>query len=161
MGQTATMTETVSVSRTIDAPAELVWNLITDLPRMGEWSPENNGGSWAKGATGPSLGARFKGTNSNGRRRWSTDVVITACEPGREFAFEVTATGLAVANWSYRVEPEGDGCTVTETWTDTRGWIVKTLGGAISGVSDRATFNQAGMEATLANLATAAEAADA
>ena len=35
------MTEPVSVSREIAAPVDTVWVLVTDLPRMGEWSPEN------------------------------------------------------------------------------------------------------------------------
>ena len=55
-----------AATRDIAAPAEKVWILVTDLPRMGEWSPENAGGKWVKGATGPALGAVFKGTNRNG-----------------------------------------------------------------------------------------------
>lgn len=153
------MTAAVSVSRPIAAPPDQVWALISDLPRMGDWSPENNGGSWARGATGPRLGARFKGRNGGGRRRWSTDVVVTACEPGRSFAFDVTALGLGVARWGYTIEPADDGCVVTETWTDRRGWLVKTAGGALSGVHDRATFNRAAMETTLERLAATAEAA--
>ena len=66
----------------IAAPAETVWALVSDLPRMGEWSPENAGGKWVKGATGPALGAVFEGTNKNGFRRWSTMVTVIACEPG-------------------------------------------------------------------------------
>ena len=72
-----------AVTRDIAAPAEKVWALVSDLPRMGEWSPENAGGTWAKGATGPALGAVFKGTNKNGFRRWSTTVTVVACEPGQ------------------------------------------------------------------------------
>ena len=66
-----------------------------------------------------------------------------------------------MAAWSYRIEPSaaGTGCTVTETWTDRRGRLVKQLGKPLSGVADRATHNQAGMEATLARLAAAAETA--
>ena len=37
---------TVSITQDISAPAELVWALVTDLPRMGEWSPEHLGGEW-------------------------------------------------------------------------------------------------------------------
>jgi uncharacterized protein YndB with AHSA1/START domain len=51
----------VSVTKDISASPESIWALVTDLPRMGEWSPENRGGEWLKGATGPSVGARFKG----------------------------------------------------------------------------------------------------
>jgi len=61
-------TALVSVSRDVSATPEEVWKLITDLPRMGEWSPENRGGTWAKGATGPAVGAHFAGKNKNGKK---------------------------------------------------------------------------------------------
>ncbi|MFY8159652.1 MAG: SRPBCC family protein, partial [Ilumatobacteraceae bacterium] len=51
------MTTPVSVSVEIKAPVEKVWAMITDLPRMGEWSPENKGGEWMKGATTAAVGA--------------------------------------------------------------------------------------------------------
>ena len=152
------MTTAVSVSRSIAASPDQVWALIADLPRMGEWSPENTGGTWTKGASGPALGAHFKGSNARGRRRWSTAVVVTACEPGGTFGFDVHASGMRVANWSYVIEPATDGCLVTETWTDQRGWLITTLGGIVSGVSDRGTYNQTAMETTLAALAATVEA---
>jgi hypothetical protein len=107
-----------AVSREIAAPAGKVWALVSDLPRMGEWSPENAGGTWTKGATGPALGAVFKGTNKNGFRRWSTSVTVVACEPGKVFEFAVTSGPLAVANWRYEFEETDSGCRVTESWED-------------------------------------------
>src|SRR5277367_6047983 len=68
-----------AASRDIAAPAEKVWALVSDLPRMGEWSPENAGGKWVKGATGPALGSVFQGANKNGFRRWSTTVTVVGC----------------------------------------------------------------------------------
>lgn len=38
------MSSDVSVSREINAPAEHVYGMVSDLARMGEWSPENAGG---------------------------------------------------------------------------------------------------------------------
>ena len=75
------MTYPTAATRDIAAPAEKVWALVTDLPRMGEWSPENAGGKWVQGATGPALGSVFQGKNKNGIRRWSTTVTVIACEP--------------------------------------------------------------------------------
>src|ERR1700712_1562430 len=115
------MTTSVSVSREIPAPADQVWALVSDLPRMGEWSPENAGGSWVKGATGPAVGARFKGRNENGKKSWSTAVEVTVCDPSSAFAFKVTSGGLAIATWTYGIEQHAAGCTVTETWQDQRG----------------------------------------
>jgi len=152
------MTTSVSVSREIAAPADQVWALLSDLPRMGEWSPENTGGSWVKGATGPAVGARFKGGNSNGKKSWTTDARITVCEPGRAFGFDVSAVGLPVSAWSYTLEPTTDatGCTVTETWTDRRGAIARFFSKSASGVEDRAAFTRESIETTLTNLAAAA-----
>ena len=48
------------------ADAIELYDLVSDLPRMGEWSPENTGGKWVNGAAGPVVGARFKGSNKSG-----------------------------------------------------------------------------------------------
>jgi len=152
-----TSATTETVSRQIAAPPERVWALVTDLPRMGEWSPENTGGTWVRGAAGPALGARFKGTNENGKKRWSTEVKVVALDAPRSFEFEVTALGFRVARWGYAIETTGSGCQVTETWTDQRGWLARTLGSSVSGVAERAAHNRAGMEHTLERLAATAE----
>lgn len=155
------MDETVvTVEREMKAPADEVWAMVSDLPRMGEWSPENSGAKWTKGATGPTVGAHFRGRNRKGWRRWSTTGKVTEAEPGKAFAFDVFAGPLKVATWSYRFEPTADGCRVQESWKDNRtGPWLKWGGLLASGVSDRATHNRAGMEETLENLAAAAEKA--
>lgn len=153
------MTEQVHVTQDIDAPPEVVWAMISDVTRMGEWSPENEGAVWGKGVTGPVPGAKFKGTNRNGSKTWSTDAHVVDAEPGRRFSFRVTALGLKVALWSYDIEPTDTGCRVTETWTDERGRIAAVFGGPVSGVKDRVAHNRAGMEQTLQGLKAAAESA--
>ena len=70
------------VSRVIAAPADVLYAMVTDLPRMGEWSPENVGGDGAAGASA-TVGGRFKGRNKRGSRRWTTNVEVTAAEPDR------------------------------------------------------------------------------
>jgi hypothetical protein len=47
------MPEQIHVERTIRADAGELYDLVSDLPRMGEWSPENTGGRWVNGAAGP------------------------------------------------------------------------------------------------------------
>lgn len=135
---------------TVQAPAAAVWELVSDLPRMGELSPENTGGHWRGGATGPEVGARFRGRNAQGRRRWSTDAEVVSCDPGRSFAFEVRAVGLPVARWAYDVQEQDSGsCTVTETWTDRRGRLIGLVGLMTSGVGDRTEFTARSIEQTL------------
>lgn len=147
----------VSVTREIAAPADKVFQMVTDLPRMGEWSPENKGGQWAKDASGPAVGAVFKGRNSNGKRSWSTSVKVNAHEPPRKFSFGLMVFGANWCDWVYEVEPTANGCRVTHSWVDHRSKVAVTLGKWASGVADRATHNRANMEATLQELASAAE----
>ena len=155
------MSNQVTVSRQISAPAKIVWGMISDVTRMGEWSPESTGGAWVKGATGPSVGARFSGDNRNGSKKWSTACTVDGCEPGRSFSFTVAAGPFKVAQWAYVVTPTASGCTVDETWTDLRNGLIKKLGKPVSGVADRTAHNTAGMEVTLQRLAAAAESAGA
>lgn len=149
----------VEVTRTIAASPETVWALVADLPRMGEWSPENDGGEWVGGADGPAVGAKFKGANSNGGRSWKTVATVTAAEPGRRFAFSVKAAGLPIAEWAFVIEPADDGCTITQYFNDKRPGFFKPIAAKATGVSDRVAHNRDGMTRTLERLAAAAEAA--
>ncbi len=149
------MTYPTAVTRDIAAPAEKVWALVSDLPRMGEWSPENQGGKWVKGASGPALGAVFRGTNRSGFRRWSTNVTVIGCTPGQLFEFAVTAGPLEVAHWRYEFEETPGGCTVTESFQDRRKpWF--TFAARVMGDHNNEHAKQE-MEQTLSNLAAAVE----
>ena len=157
------MSVTVSVSRTINAPAAHVWSMISDVTRMGEWSPETTSCKWLKGATGPAMGAQFSGSNQNGGKKWKTVCKVNDCEPGKSFGFGVHAGPLRLTQWSYHFESVEDGraCVVTESTTNFVPGPITKLGKFISGVKDRESHNRAGMEVTLANLAAAAEASNA
>ena len=152
------MADEVQVTAEIRAPVEQVWSMVSDLSRMSEWSPENERVEWRKGATTAVPGATFAGTNRNGSKSWRTRGTVVEVDPGRALSFRITAVGMKVSQWSYRVEPTDCGCRVTERWLDERGALVKALGKLVSGVSDRVAHNHAGMEQTLANLKQAAEA---
>jgi hypothetical protein len=152
------MADEISVERMIAATPDELWARVSDIERMGDISPESTGGKWLGGATGPAVGARFKGDNRNGKKSWSTTAKVVAAEPGREFAFDVNAGPFKVARWSYRFEAADGGCRVIETWTDQRGWVANRLGKPVSGVADRTSHNRASMEATLARLAEISEA---
>ena len=147
----------VSVSIDINAPADKVWAMVTDLPRMGEWSPENLGGVWADGANGAAVGAVFNGKNRNGKRTWSTSVKVNVCDAPRNFSFGLMLLGKNWCDWVYEIEPTAGGCRVTHSWVDHRTAFAGTVGKWASGVADRATHNKANMEVTLANLKKAAE----
>jgi hypothetical protein len=100
------------------APADKIWDLIADVRNTAQFSPEVFEAEWLGDATGPVLGAKFRGhvrRNEIGPVYWTT-CKVTACEPGREFGFAVLLGDKAVNNWHYRLAPAGEGTDVTESF---------------------------------------------
>ena len=153
------MADHVSVTTEIAAPPDKVWDLVSDLTRMHEWSPENRAVTWRKGATGAVPGATFTGTNRSGKKEWATTGTVVEAVRGRVLSFRVKAAGMKVALWTYRFEATDGGCAVTESWDDERGALVTFLVKPVSGVADRVTHNRTGMEETLRRVKAAAEEA--
>jgi uncharacterized protein YndB with AHSA1/START domain len=151
--------ESVSVSIDIAAPAEKVYSMVSDLPRMGEWSPENVGGKWVGGATAAIPGAKFKGQNRNGNRKWSVPVVVTEATAPQRLEFVVGMGPVKGATWRYEINATDTGCRVTETWEDTRTGPLRSdrIGKLVTGVADRCAYARTSIETTLANLKKAAE----
>ena len=134
----------------VEAPPERCYALVTDIGRMGEWSPETVRAQWLDGATGPAVGARFRGTNKEGIFRWSTTPHVLVVEPVREFAFRTKTTV-----WRYRFEPEGTGTRITESFeVEHYPWVLRLL----SPPSRRQPLMVEGMRTTLERIKAAAEA---
>ncbi len=91
----------------IEAPPDAVWALVTDLGVPAEFSDEFQGAEWLDGAGGASAGARFVGHNrhSGTGMEWSTESVVTECEPARVFAWAVGGTENPAATWRFELEP--------------------------------------------------------
>ncbi|MGB8179156.1 MAG: SRPBCC family protein [Acidimicrobiales bacterium] len=142
----------LSQSIEINASPDEVFHIITDLPAMGRLSPENTGGTWLNGAQGPAVGAKFKGTNANGAKSWTTLVTVVEFAPPSAFAFEVKVGPAKVARWAYAVEATPSGSRVTESWKDQRNAISKWIGGKSSGVEHRDEFTARSIQTTLENL---------
>lgn len=107
-----------SVSLHIDAAPLEVWSLVSDITRMGSYSPEVFEAEWLGGATGPAVGVRYRGhvkRNEVGPTYWTT-CEITRCVPGEIFEFAVMAGGRKVNSWRYEFSPDGDGTVVTESF---------------------------------------------
>jgi len=95
-----------------------VYDLIEDVTRMGEWSPECYRCEWLDGVSAAVLGARFRGYNRLGHYRWATTAVVTTADRGREFAFTVVhdKSGRDETQWRYRLEPSSSGTLLTESF---------------------------------------------
>lgn len=147
-----------AVSLHIEAPPERIYDIVTDIAQMGRLSPECTGGRWLAGASGPAVGARFKGSNKRGLARWSTTNEVVAAEPSREFAFETQQSGT---RWSYRLEPDGDGTVVTEARAafKDRPLVARVFSKlALGGIAEHDQEMRDGMRATLERLKAVAEA---
>lgn len=151
---------TDSVSRHIDASPHDLYAIVSDVTRQPETSPEIVSCTWIKGATGPTVGARFKAVNRAGRGpNWPNKPVVVSADPGREFAFARTEPFAGTVEWRYRFEPDATGTQVTESYEVTKeltivGWfIIDTL----YGLKDRRGDLRTGMEQTLDRLAQISE----
>ncbi|MDX3190300.1 SRPBCC family protein [Streptomyces sp. MN03-5084-2B] len=143
----------------IAAAPETVYALVSDPGKLADVAEEYAGHRWVGGVTGPAVGAKFRGRNQRGWRRWSTLSTITDAEPGRRFGFEVSSVGgLPVSRWQYDFEPAGDGCVVVESMWERRPAWFKVATSPVTGVWDREVANAANIAATLAKLKHAAEA---
>jgi hypothetical protein len=108
----------VTVTRVISADADTLFNLVSDITNMPNYSPETVATQWLDGATGPSVGARFKGTNNLGPNKWSSKPTITQLVDAQVFAFKVP--GKTGATWTYTFEATDDGTVVTESMAQTK-----------------------------------------
>ena len=147
----------VVVTKQLSASPEKVFAMVSDLTRMGEWSPENNGGVWTKGATGPAVGAMFKGRNANGGKSWSTGSKVIEFDPPRKIVWALIVAGSRWCDWVWQVEPSNGGSLVTHTFVDRRSKFANWLGGKITNVKDRAVHNRINMLATVEALSVAAD----
>ena len=150
----------LSISRDIAASPEAVFAAITDVTRMGEWSPENHTNEWKDGTTTAAIGARWIGHNRNGDHEWSTEARVAELVPDKRFTFECLApdyNDFHFATWRFDIEATDGGCRVTQSWQDLRPEASRQGTSKISGVADRTTHNRDGMERTLAGLAAAVE----
>ena len=145
-----------TVSITIAAPPERVYDMVADVTRMGEWSPECYSCRWVGRRREPVAGAVFVGLNRRGWARWATTNRVERAERGRAFAFRTSGTGV---RWGYQLEAEGDGTRVTETrdLSGARGWIIRLAAPLVGGHDRHAEELRAGMRKTLDRLKAVAE----
>jgi hypothetical protein len=108
-----------AVTLHIDAEPVKVWELVSDITKMGTYSPEVFEAEWLGGATGPAVGARYRGhvkRNEIGPTYW-TECEVTECVPGEVFEFAVMMRESPVNTWRYEfAAAPGGGTDVTESF---------------------------------------------
>lgn len=104
--------ERIDGSVDIAAPPAAVWTIVSDLKRMGEWSPQCTRMRVLGGEV--RLGARTFNLNRQGWLRWPTNAKVVAFEPERKLAFRVLENRTV---WTYELEPIATGTRLTESRT--------------------------------------------
>lgn len=112
----STFPQQSSASIEVAAAPEVVWNLVADITRMGEWSPECVRAEWEDDATGPAVGAHFHGYNRAGTFEWDVPCIVSECEPGKIFAFDVPRDTSTPNRWRFEFAASGTGTTLTESF---------------------------------------------
>ncbi len=146
-----------SHSVVIAAPADSVYTLVADMPRMGEWSPECQRVEWLDGSTGPAEGATFMGHNKGGPHgvlKWSRRGRVLSADPGRQFAFATEEGGQEGVVWRYTFEAVEGGTRVTESYEIRR---IPTWARIVDVPTNRARELREGLHHTLEQLKGAAE----
>ncbi len=100
-------------SVTVQASAETVYDLVSDITRTGEWSPVCTSCWWDDENSAGQVGAWFTGRNELPHRTWETRSQVVAADRGREFAWVVGGTFV---RWGFTLAPEDTGTTLTESW---------------------------------------------
>jgi Polyketide cyclase / dehydrase and lipid transport len=135
-----------------------VYALVSDVTRIGEWSPVCKACWWDDPAAGAIVGAWFTGRNVLPERTWETRSQVVAAEPGREFAWEVNNGWV---RWGFTVAPEGAGSRLTQHWR----FLPKGLEGfgerfgadADAQIAERSRLALSGIPETLAAIKATAE----
>jgi hypothetical protein len=141
--------------------ADAAYDVVADITQMPRWSPECVDCRWLDGATGPAVGARFRGRNRHGMARWSNRCRVVTCEHGREFSFVAPdPLGRDMTRWTYRFVPDAAGSEVVQSFELLRRLpvYIRVIDRFIMGVKDRRADLEQNMRHTLGRLKEALEA---
>ena len=137
----------------VDAAPQQVYDIVSDVTRMGEWSPECRDAEWTEGCTGPEADARFLGHNQAGDFTWSVPCMITECVEGKVFAFYAGDGSARSTTWRFELEPSAAGTRLTESFDAP----MINIEGSASNFAGRYEMLVAGAQTTIANIKAAAE----
>jgi hypothetical protein len=142
----------ISATVEMNASTQAVWEVVSDLARMPEFSPELRRG-FVLGT--PGLGANILGINRRKAVLWPTTFKVVRWEPGRAVAWKTRESG---ATWVYQLEPTAPGTAVTGSRVLPRFPLVTSLlGRAFGGAEGHDAELAVGIRTTLERIRSAVE----
>ncbi len=100
-------------SATVQASAETLYDMVSDITRTGERSPVCTSCWWDDEAEAGQVGAWVTGRNEPPTSTGVTRSEVVVAEHGREFAW---VAGGSFVCWGYAVAPVETGTTLTQAW---------------------------------------------
>ncbi len=100
----------LEASTEIKATPQQVWAVVSDLQRMGEWSPQCRK-VVVRGGGPVTLGTKTINLNKRGLLVWPTTAKVVRFEEDKEIAYRIVQNGSI---WSYTITPTDDGVKLTE-----------------------------------------------
>lgn len=148
----------IEVEIVVSAPPQRVWDVVSDVARMGEWSPECIK-VFIWGRRGVRQGARMTGINRRKLVFWPTTSIIHRYDEGRAIGWRTLDSG---ARWIYELEPDESGAVtrVVERRELPKGHsrLAKIFGAVfLGGLSEHGDELRDGMRMTLERIKTTAE----
>lgn len=136
----------------VAAPPAVVWGLVSDLPRLSQWSPQVLK-SFVKGRGPIALGSRLTNINHRGLLVWPTHSKVVRFEPEREIAWRIKENGSI---WSFALTPTDTGTHLVHRRELPDGLTEVSVSLTDRFMGGQPTFQaelQAGMRQTLAHVA--------
>ncbi|WP_457207630.1 SRPBCC family protein [Nocardioides sp. P5_C9_2] len=156
-GVTEDVETLIEESVEVAADPARVWALVSDLPRLAEWSPQVVR-SFVRTGRPIRLGTKLLNVNRRGLLVWPTRSTVVRFEPHREIAFRVKDNFTI---WSLTLEPTASGTRVVQRReapdgiSAVSGRLTRTV---LGGVPSFQAELREGMRATLAGIKASAEA---
>lgn len=151
------MSVPTSASATIEiaAPVQLVYDLVADVTRTGEWSPECVRCEWIDHPG--KAGSTFRGHNRRRLARWSTTARVLEADPPRRFSFATLHRGGIATLWTYDLDGS-EPTRLTESFEAvSTPWLIGVAERLV--LRDRQQQLEAGLAHTLGAIKAAAERA--
>ncbi len=146
------MPAAISATVEMNAGADEVWQVVSDLARMPEFSPELRK-AFVLGK--PGVGANIIGINRRKAVLWPTSSKVVRWEPGRAVAWKTRESG---ATWIYELEATATGTSVTGRRVLPKFTVgTSLLGPFIGGAEGHDTELAAGIRTTLERIRAAVE----
>ncbi len=124
----------------VEGPRAAVWEVASDVTRVGEWSHECSSAVWLDGATEARPGARFRGRNHSGVFRWGRVCEVVSADPW-ELTWRTVPSRLYpdTSTWTLRLHETPNGGTRIEQSFEAAGpkILVRLYGIAIAAHRDR------------------------